>query len=338
MNRHPMTALAALALCLPLTACGGLRDELLAGLPSRDDVSIDVPGSEGQALSLGETSEFYEITWNVSRTINGGLYAIFDLIEHIVALPPTVSEEDRRVWGPSEPRGLERNAFRFTAERVVEGQFTYTLEARPKAATTEEEWLTVFDGEAFVVAEGKGNGTLNLYFDTMHELNGDPLVGTASVVYDTTLPDERREVDVLFDQFANTANGDEPTVATYHYGENADASGDFEFSFNGDLHANDALPKPLLETFTIKSRWLGTGAGRSDVIISGGEIPAELAAHLPESNATSVKATECWDDNFGLTYADTNPEELREVVRPELGDVADCPFADADYPSEVPAS
>lgn len=338
MNRHRMHWLAAAALCLPLTACGGLRDELLEGMPNREDVTLDVPGSEGQALALGETSEFYEMTWNVSRTINGGILFVFDLIDHIVALPPTESDENRRVWGPSEPRGLERNAFRFTAERVDEGHFVYKLEARPKAATAEEDFLVVFDGESFPAADSKGTGTLNLYFDTMHELNGDPLVGTAVVVYDTTLAEGRREVDVTFEDFANTANGDEPTAATYHYGENGDASGDFEFSFNGDLHANDAESKPLIETFTIKSRWVGTGAGRSDVVISGGEVPSDLETHLPQSNATSVQATECWDDNFGLTYSDTAPEELRDAVRPLLGDAAACPYAEADYPEEVPAS
>lgn len=337
MNRHWMNTLAAAALCLPLTACGGVRDELLAGLPSRDDVSIDVPGNDGQALSLGETSEFYRITYGVSRTINGGLYWIYDLIDHIVSLPPTESDENRRVWGPSEPRGLERNSFRFTAVRVAADQFQYVLEGRPKDATEEEDWLVLFDGEAFIENE-KGKGTLNLYFDSSHVLGDDPHVGTASVVYDTTLPDDRREVNVIFDQFANTANGDAPTAAIYHYAENGDASGELEFSFNGDLHANDAFPKPLVETFTIKSRWLGTGAGRSDVIISGGEIPTELATYLPESNATSVKASECWDDNFGLTYADTHPEELRDAVRPLLGDVANCPFAEGDFPAEASES
>src|SRR5690606_32243041 len=123
MTRHPMNALVAAVLFLPLVACDGLRDEMLAGLPGRDAVSIEVPSSEGQALSLGETSEFYQMTYNVSRTINGGILGVFDLIDHIVAHPATVSEENRRVWGPSEPRGLERNAFMFTAERTEPGHF-----------------------------------------------------------------------------------------------------------------------------------------------------------------------------------------------------------------------
>lgn len=337
MNLPPMNALAAAALCLSLTACGGLRDEMLEGMPSRDDVSIDVPSSEGQALSLGEQSPFYEMTYGVSRTVNGGILGVFELIDRIIEHPPTVSEENRRVWGPSEPRGLERNAFKFTAERVAEGQFLYALEARPKDGG-DDEWRVVFDGEAFPAEGSKGTGTLTLHFDTMNELNGDPLVGTAVVVYDTTLPDGRREVDVSFDNFANTNNDEQRTIASYHYGENGDSSGDFEFSFHADLHANDAEDKPLIETFTINSRWLGTGAGRSDVVISGGEVPGDLETHLPDSGATSVQATECWDDGFALLYADTSPEELRDAVRPLMGDAAACPFAEAAYPEEVPAS
>lgn len=337
MNRHPMNALVAVALCLPLAACGGLQDEMLEGMPSRDDLSIDVPASDGQALSLGERSGFYEMTYGVSRTVNGGIAGVFDLIDHIVALPPTVSEENRRVWGPSQPRGLERNSFMFTAERVVPGRFLYKLEVRPKDAPEDTDWLVAFDGEAFPAEGSKGTGTLNLYFDTMHELNDDPLIGTAVVVYDTTLAEGRREVDVTFDGVANTNHNEEPRIATYRYGENADASGDFEFSFNTDLHADGEENKPLLETFTINSRWLGTGTGRSDVVISGGEVPADLAEHLPDSDATLVQATECWGDDFSLTHSDTTPEELRDAVRPLLGDAAACPFTEADFP-EAPAS
>jgi hypothetical protein len=337
MNRRLLSTLAV-ALALPtLTACG-LRNELLQGLPSSEDVQIKVPGSEGgQALSIGETSEFYEATWRTSRGVNGGILMVFGLIDRITNYPATTVDEDTQtaVWGPSEPEGLERNAWRFTAQKVEEGQFTYVLEARPKGSEDEADWQAVFDGVAFPAEDSAGTGTLNLHFGVMNELNDDCLTGDAVVTYDGTL-EGRRQVDVAFNGFGNTCEDEDVTVATYHYGENDDASGDFEFSFNGNIHQADES-KPLIETFTIKSRWLGTGTGRSDVIISGGEVPGDLATHLPDSDATSVMASECWDDNFALTYSDTNPEELRDAIRPLLGDASACPFEDAEYPTEEPA-
>jgi len=42
-----------------------------------------------------------------------------------------------------------------------------------------------------------------------------------------------------------------------------------------------------LENFTVKSRWLPTGAGRSDAQVSGGDLGANQATW-----------NECWDSSF----------------------------------------
>jgi hypothetical protein len=342
MKKLPFSKLAALALLLPLaTACGLRGDEFLQALPTTDDVKLNVPGQDGQALALGETSEFYEMTWNISRGVNGHVGAVFLLIERIVSMPPSVSEENMRQWGPSEPQGLERNSFKFTAYKVAEGEFTYALEARAKDSEDDADWKVVFDGVAHPAEDNVGNGQLVLHFDTMNELNDDCTVGTATIDYDANAADgARRAIDIDFDQVANVCNDEDRTIATYHYSEDKeDGSGDFEFSFNGDIHAGNAdEDKPLLETFTIKSRWLSEGAGRSDVRLSGGEIPGDLETHLPNSGRSDVEVTECWDDNFGLVYSDTLPEELREIAREQLGDAGDCAFADQDLPDAPAAS
>lgn len=331
MNRR--LALCACILSLPLAACG--RDPFLGAIPTTEDISIRVPESAGQALSLGERSEFYETTRNVSRGINGGIIAVFALMDAIVHQPPTVKEENLRVWGPSEPRGLEDVSYKFTVERTADNEYTYKLEGRPKGAG-DDAFVVIWDGVAYPGEDNVGTGVLNLHFGNARSLKpSDCLEGDAEVVYDVTNP-ELRTVDVTFTDVANACNDEEPTLATYHYSEAADGSGDFQFSANGNVHqANEE--KPLIETLTIKSRWLGTGAGRSDVVISGGEIPADLETYLPESDATSVRATECWDEGFGLTFSDTDPEELREHIRPLQGEESACPFAEADYP-EAPQS
>ena len=82
------------------------QDEFLEALPTAGDVNITVPGQDAQALSLGETSDYYRMTRNVSRGVNGGIGGVFLLIERIVQSPASVREENFRQWGPSEPLGL----------------------------------------------------------------------------------------------------------------------------------------------------------------------------------------------------------------------------------------
>jgi hypothetical protein len=116
----------ALSAALGLTAfgvgCG--QNDLRLGVPGKGDVTLNVPGAstDGQALRVGDTSELYAATAKIASDVNGGVGFVFDLGDRIMALPPTDTDgETYAVWGPSEPRGLERNSFRFTVNKVAEG-------------------------------------------------------------------------------------------------------------------------------------------------------------------------------------------------------------------------
>lgn len=317
------------ASALALTACGR-GDEFLTALPTADVVRINVPEGQGQALALGETSEFYETTYQVSRFINGSIGGVFLIMGAIVSTEPTVEEENLRVWGPSEPQGLERMSYRFTVEKTAENTFEYVLDARPRGSEAEEDFRAVWSGVAHPAAETVGTGTLNLHFDNDDD---DCSVGTAVVTYDAQV--DLRTVDINFDGVDNTCDGDEGGyLQSYHYSEDSEAAGNFLFSVKGNIHAAEEN-KPEAETLTIKSRWNADGTGRSDVLLTSSEIEADLAAYLPDSGATAVQVSECWNDLFELTYTDTNPTELREHIRQPLGDDADCAFDTADYPEEV---
>jgi hypothetical protein len=50
-----------------------------------------------------------------------------------------------------------------------------------------------------------------------------------------------------------------------------------------------------LEDVTVNSRWNASGAGRADITISGGDLPAST----PE-----VDAEECWGTDFTQSYYD----------------------------------
>lgn len=321
---------------LTLSACPfnlEVPERVLNAIPERGLVLLDVPGedaSDGQALVVGERSPFYETTYDISTGVNGGIHFVFEVIEEIVAHPPTLAEESHYEWGPSEPKGLEKNAWWFIAEEIEEGKFSFTLKGKPKGES-DEAFVDIFSGEAIPSDDDKGTGTITLFFDNMRILNDDEChVGQAAFTYDAN--SEPRQVDVVFSDFANTCKDEDKAAATYHYEEAEDGSGAFEFTANGNIHG-DEESKPLEEHFAIRSRWLGSGSGRSDVVISQGEVPGDLVnAGL---GAVEVQLTECWDDLFALVYADTTPEELRPHIREMVGNIEDCVFETSDFAQEV---
>lgn len=332
--KKTITLTAAALSLAALSACGA--GDLRTAVPTQGQVKLNVPGADddGQALRAGETSELYGTTVGLARTINGGVGAVMNLSERIIALPPTDTDgETYAIWGPSQPRGLERNSFRFTLNKVAEGEFDYVLEARPKASEAEEDFVVIYEGTAFPADGDRGHGSLDIHWGALRSLDPDNecLIGDLHVEY--TADEEPRRLDVTFAEVADGCRDETPTNATYHYEENEDASGLLDYAFQKNLHeANEN--KPLEEIFTVRSRWLADGQGRSDVRLSDGEIPADLAANIPDTDATTADIVECWDAGFNVVYSDTTPTELEPYLgHPEEGDAALCAFADASFAS-----
>jgi hypothetical protein len=326
MNKH----IALLFAVTSFTACGGrgFKD----ALPTRDTVAVNVPAQSGQALVLGEQSQFMIDSKNLADGINGGVGWVFDLLEDVVAMPPTEQDETHAVWGPSEPKGLERLSYRFTVEKVAENDFTYRLEARAKGETEEDAFVVLLDGTAQPGDDDKGTGTMNAYVGARRGLlpeGEDCQSGIIRVSYDAS--SEPRMLAVDFEEFLDTcANADgEPADAHYEYTETQDGAGTLDFELLANIHRADEA-KPGEETLSIRTRWLATGSGRADVRVVGDEVAADLAGI--GSTETSVLVTECWDDLFALTYADTTPDELEATFRAHLGDEASCAFAEASAP------
>ena len=97
-----------------------------------------------------------------------------------------------------------------------------------------------------------------------------------------------RVVEVAFKNFDDGNGSYTPNDALYKYSENSDRSGSFEFVAKGDI---DHDPLGVQETLAIKSVWLSTGQGKSDVAAGGGSLAV--------GNAT---LEECWDTHFSRSY------------------------------------
>jgi hypothetical protein len=306
--------------------------EFKQAIPLAQSMVLEVPASQGSGqLALGDKSSLYELTRLVSGNVNAHVAVILAYPALISLLPPTEKGEGFRVWGPSEPQGLEKISWRMRMDKISADRFSFKLEGRPKGSTDEAAFLPVMTGEVTPHATDrlKSKGTLKLLFDNSFALDSDPCnTGTIDVVWDAQ--STTRAVQVIWTDYENKCEDDKLENATYEYTEAPDKAGTFEFITHSNIH-DAAENKPLKDTMSITSRWLSSGQGRSDVVISGEEVTADLqAAALTE---TAVQATQCWSDLFVLTYADTNPDALEAAVFPNIGKVDDCPFQDAQFAS-----
>jgi hypothetical protein len=298
-------------------------------IPLAQSLSINVPNAQGSGtLAVGDKSALYEITRAVSLNVNAHVAVALAYPAIISLYPPTTRGDGFRVWGPSEPRGLERVSWRMRIDQASPTEFTYRLEGRPKGSADEAAFLPVMTGTVTPGADRlKSKGTMTLLFDNSYALEADLCrKGAADIAWDAQ--GSSRTVDVTWRNFENICRGEEERIddATYRYTEAADQSGTFSFSAFKDIH-EAAEGKPLPETMTMTSRWTTSGRGRSDVVITGGEVTQDLASfQLPDA---SVQATQCWSDLFVLTYADTSPDALEAAIFPNIGDLSDCPFPEA---------
>ena len=307
--------------------------DLRSAVPRQAQLAINVPDEgAGQALRAGSLSELYTVTRDLSRSINGGVGLVFAIAEQILALPPTDTDNETfAIWGPSEPQGLERNSFRFTINKVVDGEFTYTLEARNKDATEDSDFATIWEGTSFPTADGVGgHGDLQIHFGALRAID-DSECATGDIFVDYVADAEPRSLDVTFAGFADACGSEVVDDATYHYEEAVDGAGQLDFVVVKNVH-DAAENKPLNETFSVRSRWLADGRGRADVRVADGEIPADLAATIAGTTATTADISECWNSSFASVSADTSPDELEPYLGYDNeGDAALCAFADASF-------
>ncbi len=301
------------------TACGlpDKGDPFRAGIPRAETVKLNLP-SKGAALSSdgqrrdgleGDTAELYKITRGVTVTVNGAAGAILTLVEKIVQNPPTRVTQNVAVWGPhTDP--LSPNTFKFTVTQTAAQQFEYLLEAKGKTEA-DSAFRVVLSGAHVVTEDRHGSGTFLLDWNQVRTLpENDGNVGTANFNYSKTSPTADVTIDAIF-QGVRDGDTNQRVDATYRYREVPANGGSLEFRANKNWIAG-----PGIEVLSVKSRWLQSGAGRSDLRGSGGEFPA---------NATG---SECWDSAFASRYVNAS---WQTSSTGKYGVETTCAFPTAQY-------
>lgn len=301
-----MKRILTVASVLLLAACGANQkgEEFRKGFPQANDVKVNVP-SRGQALSgeaqsqqaaVGDASSFYAFTRAITRTCNTATAAVLGLVRAISDNPPTQVTANTAVWGPHTD-ALSPNTYKFTVTKNAANDYSYLLEGKGKNEA-DTAFRVILSGThkvavdaSGVALEGFGNGTFLIDWDKSAQLpEHGTEVGTAEFTYSRLTAAADTLIDISFHQVKDNETG-KLVDATYKYDATPAAGGSFEFQMAKDLD-NGAPLRSKIENLAIKSRWLQTGAGRSDVTGSGGDLGIVTAQH----------ASECWDENFNSLY------------------------------------
>jgi hypothetical protein len=310
-----MKRVLAAVCALSLAACiqqDGAPEEIVNAIPTADQVAIKLPDSASSARSndqfvVGQLANWYVATRGVTRTFNGSSAWVLVMIHTIVRFPVTSIDGDTYTWGPWSG-ALEPAEYKLDVRAVGDGTYEYQLSGRSKTQPG-ASFEVVIDGTADPRAgEAKGSGQFLIDFDASRRVNpidsGDAK-GSVDVRYDLAA----RHLDLTI--MSTDALG-KPVNAEYAYNEGLDGSGDMVFEVNADAGGGAAL-----ESVTLRSRWLASGAGRADARLGGGDL-----------GAVQATASECWDTAFKRVYYTDSVSFAATEGAP-----AACAFASADLPA-----
>jgi hypothetical protein len=264
-------------------------------------------------LGGGPYAKWYGFTRVVRGGVNLVTAAVLGSAWVIVHTEPSSVVDGEATWGPYTD-ALEPVTYRFRVTRTGQAEYDYVLEGRPKASRSDDDYRAVLRGNGFGkrhASHGEGKFTIDL--DVARELEpfghqndsgtvhivhhlprdiGSPLALPRQIVAQVT-PDPA----VNPESFAVTSNA------------NLDGTGSLHVTAVADV---DDTKMTQLEDIVIDSRWQADGAGRADIVIAGGDIPADPG---------TVTAVECWGDDFKRNhYADSIGFE------PSEGDAAACVY------------
>jgi hypothetical protein len=323
--------------------CGGGEDGAFEGsTPTKDTVALQVPGggtatatgalTDGdvrKSALIGEKADAYKLTVAITDVVNGSTVAVLALVHAVIQYPATTVSGDMAVWGPyTEP--LKANAWRLTVTKVAQHEFAWHLDGKPKAS----------DDSAFVVVlsgmhtraldaggrllHGFGSGNFSIDWDAAATLpDHDDNVGQASFTYSRIDPAAVTTIDVAFHGIKDKDRAGEIFDAVYHYAATPGAGGDLQYGANQDDYPGPGPTGTAKETLALHSRWKETGAGRSDVRVTGGD--------LATSPFGMVTSSECWDAGFGSVYKLVSYDPTQD-----WGAESSCAFPSADFVTLAP--
>ncbi len=298
-------------------------------VPQASEVEIKGPDSGGAATSgtnafqppsgvetsdpwaSGPWAKYYGFTREVRKGVNSLTGVLLGGIWIVVNTQPTSVDAHQAIWGPYTD-SLEPVTWRFRVEEVADGEYDYALEGRPKTSTSDADFRTVLGGKGYGRGDPRhGDGHFTLDLDAAREL--DPFdhqdeSGTITVNHDLP-PDITKRLSREHVVTAQVRPSD--TAAWYDVTsvDNQDGTGVLIVNAHDDV---DDSHTTAMEDVGIMSQWRADGAGRADITIAGGDVPASVG---------KVTAVECWASDFTRSYYNDSIS-----MEPSEGDAAQCAY------------
>lgn len=312
MFRKSLMLCAASLLFAGCDPVAGDEADFRDGLPKKQMVAVKEPGgTTGQGLASGEvsafeqgkTSDFYKLTRGATVSVNGATAFALNLVEQVTKNTPTSINGDVAVWGPYTD-ALSPTTWKLSMTKNAENTYSYKLEGKAKTAA-DTEFKVILSGTHNIAVDAQGNrlhdfgsGNMTFDWDAAQALpeHGDD-IGTADIRYSRLTADAVATVEADFHNVKDDERPGTKVNANYSYKETPGAGGEFDFALNKNIDTDPG--RTLIEHLTVKSRWVASGAGRSDVKLTGGDLLTGEAT-----------VNECWDSNFAsqflsISYAPT---------------------------------
>ncbi len=270
--------------------------------------------ADGATRASG-TAEWYRFTRNVRDGVNLVTAGVLGSVWYVVHTRPTTVGEDYAEWGPYTD-ALDPVTWRLRVDRVDDHEYDYRLEGRPRASDSESDYLTVLEGKGYGRADSRhGDGHFTIDLDAQRTLDPDRHeddAGTVSITHDLPAA-SRRRLGALPREISAVLDPPGDTELTIVSNANEDGTGQLEVSGRVDV---DDSKQTALEEVAVLSRFRADGAGRADVVIAAGDVPASLGA---------LSVSECWGSDFFRThYADS------AEFSPTEGDASACVYEASD--------
>jgi hypothetical protein len=319
---RPLFPLASCAAVLAAAAlvggCGDLSQEDLlfrAALPPKDVVALEIPGavddnsggtnSAEQGLGACTEGDVRCDATEIAEGFNGLTFGLLDAIDDVTALPPSLREPGRRVWGPHFDIA-KGTTFRFEMVREDDGRnFSFCLHtavgrvdeedaADVDCDSADDALVNVFSGTfepSAILGDGarQGRGTMRFEAEKVARLEGGERMGR---VLDFAFDNRDGQVDIDVDVLGTNLAG-RPRDAFYTFSRSLDGSGSFSFDVFIDLVEGGLIPRS--EHVQLLALWAADQSGRAVGIVDEGDV----------DEGASFELDQCWDASLAtIRYVD----------------------------------
>lgn len=334
-----------LTAAIAVVGCAKIDGDFEDSVPTKDTVALVVPASGSAAAAavtdgnvtvrrgalMGDVAKDYQLTATAAVVVNTATVAVLGLVKGITDYPPTSVEGDTAVWGPgTDP--LSANTYRLTVTKQAPHVFAWKLDGKAKTAD-DSAFVTIVSGVHTRALDatgrpmpGFGSGNFVIDWDAADTLpQHDQNVGQMAFTYSRQSPTATVTNDVTFTNIFD--NCDPSTCSThgqifdavYAYAATPGSGGDLQYGAREDFVATTTAD----ETLSLHSRWQETGAGRTDVQLTGGDVGTAVDT-----------SSECWDSNFLSVYSAASYDPNDPAV--DWGSESSCVFPSAALVSLSP--